>query len=105
MKFKGLHCSQCGAKDFKEEAKTKLRCNYCKSLFFIETGGEDSGVTIEKGAKVIFEPTADVTILGKLEIEDGAEVIFNGKIKLIERGSEEQIKKSKLRLEDESNQD
>jgi len=101
MKTKGFQCSQCGAKDFEEEGEHKLRCTYCRSLFFIETTGEDSGVTIEKGSKVIFEPTADVTIFGKLEIEEGAEVVFDGNIKLIERGPEEEIQKSKLRLEKE----
>lgn len=100
MKFKGYKCSQCGAKDFEEEGEDKLRCVYCKSLFFIEKGRDDFGVTIEKGAKVIFEPTADITILGSLEIEDGAEVVLDGKIKLIERGSEDKIKNSKLRLEE-----
>ena len=105
MKTKGFNCSQCGAKDFKEEGKDKLRCVYCKSLFFIENNNEDFGVTIEKGAKVIFEPTADVTIIGKLEIEDGADVTLDGKIKLIERGPEEEIKKSKLRLDKEESSD
>ncbi|MEM7086522.1 MAG: hypothetical protein AAF489_10090 [Bacteroidota bacterium] len=100
MKFKGYNCSQCGAKDFEEEGKERLRCTYCKSLFFIEKSGGDSGVTIEKGAKVTFEPTADITILGSLEIEEGAEVVLDGKIRLIEKGSEDSIK-NKLRLEDE----
>ena len=100
MKFKGYNCSQCGAKDFEEEGKDKLRCTYCKSLFFIEKSGRDSGVTIAKGAKVTFEPTADITILGGLEIEEGAEVLFDGKIKLIEKGSADKVK-NKLRLEDD----
>ena len=100
MKFKGYNCSQCGAKDFAEEGEDKLRCTYCKSLFFIDKSNDDFGVTIEKGAKVIFKPSADVTILGKLEIEDGAEVEFDGKIKLIKRGSEDKIKKNRLRLKD-----
>jgi len=100
MKFEGYNCSQCGAKDFEEEGEDKLRCTYCKSLFFIEKRSDDFGVTIEKGAKVVFKPSADVTILGKLEIEDGADVEFDGKIKLIEKGSEGKIKKKKLRLKD-----
>jgi len=100
MKFKGYTCSQCGAKDFEEEGEDKLRCVYCESLFFIEKGSEDFGVTIVKGAKVVFKPTADVTILGKLDIEEGADVEIDGKIKLIKRGSEDKIKKSKLRLKD-----
>ena len=100
MKFKGYNCSQCGAKDFEEEGKDKLRCSYCKSLYFIEKTSSDSGVTIEKGAKVVFEPTADITIMGTLEIEEGAEVVLDGKIKLIEKGSADKIKNNKLRLED-----
>jgi len=98
MKFKGYQCSQCGAKDFEEEGKDKLRCVYCESLFFIDRGGDDFGVTIVKGAKVVFGPTADVTILGKLNIEEGADVQFDGKIKLIKRGPEDKIKKNRLRL-------
>ena len=105
MYFKGLVCTQCGAKDFQEEGEDKLRCNYCKSLFFIENNNRGSGVTIEKGATVIFEPTADVTIFGNLDIEDGAEVVFDGKIQLVERGSDEEIEKSKLRLEEEGSKD
>lgn len=100
MKFEGYRCSQCGAKYFEEESDDKLRCTYCKSLFFIEKRSDDFGVTIEKGAKVVFKPSADVTILGKLEIEEGSDVEFDGKIKLIERGSEDKIKNKKLRLED-----
>ncbi len=99
MKFKGFKCSQCGAKDFREEGKDKLRCNYCESLFFIENRNDGFGVTIQKGADVTFEPTADVTIHGYLDIEEGAEVVFDGKVTLIERGSEEKIKESKLRLD------
>jgi len=98
MAFEGYKCSQCGAKDFIEERKDKLRCSYCKSLFFIENRSTDFGVIIEKGAEVVFKPTADVTIRGKLIIEDGAEVTFDGKITLIEKGSDDKIKKAKLRL-------
>jgi DNA-directed RNA polymerase subunit RPC12/RpoP len=100
MEFKGYKCSQCGAKNFEEEDADKLRCVYCESLFFIEKASEDFGVTIVKGAKIVFKPTADVTILGKLDIEEGADVQFDGKIKLIKRGSEDKIKKNKLRLKD-----
>ena len=101
METKGFICTQCGAKDFKEEGDDKLRCVYCKSLYFIENNDTESGVTIKKGAKVIFGPNANVTIRGKLKIEDGADVQFNGKINLIEKGSDEDIKKSKLRLAEE----
>jgi len=100
MLFKGYKCSQCGAKDLEEEGEDKLRCTYCKSLFFIEKRSDDFGVTIEKGAKVVFKPSADVTILGKLEIEEGADVEFGGKITLIEKGSDDKIKRNKLRLKD-----
>lgn len=98
MLFKGFKCSQCGAKDFVQEGKDKLRCSYCTSLYFIENNKSDFAVTIEKGAEVVFEPTADITILGKLKIEDGADVVFNGKITLIEKSSDDQIIKAKLRL-------
>ena len=85
MAFENYLCSQCGAKDFIEEGKDKLRCNYCKSLFFIQSSDSDFGVTIQKGAKVKFKSTANVIIRGKLKIEDGAEVEFDGKITLIEK--------------------
>jgi len=98
MVFEGYKCSQCGAKDFIEEGKDKLRCNYCKSLFFIDNNSDDFSVIIEKGAEVVFKPSADVTILGKLKIEDGAEVELNGKITLIEKSSDNKIRKAKLRL-------
>ena len=98
MTFKNYLCSQCGAKDFTEEGKDKLRCSYCTSLFFIQNSDKDFGVTIQKGAKVEFKSTANVVILGKLEIEDGAEVKFDGKITLIEKSSDDKIKKAKLKL-------
>ena len=71
----------------------------------MENNNRGSGVTIEKGATDIFEPTADVTIFGNLDIEDGAAVVFDGKIQLVERGSDEEIEKSKLRLEEEGSKD
>jgi len=104
MNAKNFKCSQCGALDFKEEGKDKLRCNYCESLYFIEDGEktvESGGVVIKKGAKVTFGKNANVTINGKLEIEDGAEVEFNGKITLLEKSSEEKIEKAKLKLMNE----
>ncbi len=98
MEMQAFLCSQCGATEFEKEDDDKLRCSYCMSLFLIENSNDDSGVTIEKGANVHFEPTANVTIYGKLEIEDGANVTLDGNIKLIEKGPDEEIEKSKLRL-------
>ena len=100
MGFENYLCSQCGAKNFTEEGKDKLRCCYCTSLFFIENSNNDFGVTIQKGAKIEFESTANVLIIGKLEIEDGAEVRFDGKITLIEKSSDDKIKKAKLKLKE-----
>jgi DNA-directed RNA polymerase subunit RPC12/RpoP len=99
MKIKNFVCTQCGAKDFVEEGPDKLRCKYCESLFFMQDETKKSssgGVTIKKGAKVTFGKNANVTIRGKLEIEDGAEVEFNGTITLVEKSSEEKIKKSEI---------
>ena len=98
MKIDSLECSQCGAADFTDEGNNHLRCAYCKSLYLKNDGNEQSGVTIKKGAKVIFGPSAKVVIHGKLKIEDGAEVSFNGNILLIEKASDKSIQQAKLRL-------
>ncbi len=97
MKIKDFKCSQCGALDFIEIGKDKLRCSYCESLFFKDEE-KASGVVIKKGAKVVFGKNSNVIIKGKLEIEGGAEVEFNGKITLLKKSSDEKIKKAKLKL-------
>lgn len=98
MKIKGFKCIQCGSSDFEEEADSKLRCAYCYSLYAYEAeppSPPKANVIIRKGAKVSFGKHAHVTIRGGLEIEDGAEVAFNGKVVLIEKGSDENIAKAK----------
>jgi DNA-directed RNA polymerase subunit RPC12/RpoP len=96
MTVRNFKCTQCGALDFTEEGKEKLRCTYCESLYFIEDEEEKAkgggGLIIKKGAKVTFGKNSNVIIKGKLEIEDGAEVELNGNITLIEKSSEEKIK-------------
>lgn len=103
MKIKNFSCSQCGARDFFKTGKDNIRCSYCNSLYYFEEDKKESkssGVYIKKGAKVTFGKNANVVIKGKLEIEDGAEVEFNGKITLIEKSSEEKIKKAKIKLKE-----
>lgn len=100
VKIKNFECTQCGAVDFTEEGDSKLRCVYCRSLFLKqEERSANSRIRIKKGAKVVFRSSANVIIRGELNIEDGAEVEFNGTILLLKKGSKKNIQQAKLRLQ------
>ncbi len=98
MEIENIECTQCGAVDFEDEKKGKIRCSYCLSLFYIKRESKKSGVIVEKGGKVIFKPSANIIIHGGLHIENEAEVELDGNITLIERGSDTDIKKAKKQL-------
>ncbi|MEN8118703.1 MAG: hypothetical protein ABFS35_00035 [Bacteroidota bacterium] len=102
MKLSSFKCSQCGSSDFEQESKDKLRCKYCSSLYAIEKPPKvikkSAKVIISKGAKVKFGKNANVTIKGGLEIQDGADVEFNGKITLIEKSDDKKIENAKTKL-------
>ena len=100
MRIKNFKCPQCGSSDFNREEGLKVRCAYCHSLFETSEDPEkkSGGVTIKKGAKVTFGKNAKVVITGGLEIEDGAEVEFNGTITLIEKSDNETIELAKKKL-------
>lgn len=100
MKIVNFQCSQCGSSDFETEGQDKLRCTYCSSLFGIEKPAkkQNSGVIIQKGAKVTFGKNANVIIKGGLNIEEGAEVEINGNINLIEKSADDEIQSAKNKL-------
>lgn len=102
MRIKNFKCNQCGAADFDKQSDDRFRCAYCHSLYKAEdrtkTKPHGSGVFIKKGAKVSFN---NVTFFGKVEIEEGAEVEFKGKIKLLEKAPKQQIEQAKEKLKKE----
>lgn len=90
---------QCGSGDFNKESNDRLRCSYCNSLYAVEKKEtKSSGVFISRGAKVTFGKNSQTTIKGRLHIEDGADVQFLGKITLLEKASDEAVKKAKEAL-------
>lgn len=102
MKVKDSSCEQCGATDFTRENDSTVRCNYCHSLYQLETP-DDSGpsVVIKSGANVTFGKNSKVVIQGGLEIEDGANVEILGQLTLLEKASEVEIAKAKEKLASE----
>ena len=75
MKIKNFKCPQCGSSYFNRREKTKMRCAYCNSLF--EISEQLNVVSIKKGVKVVIGKNVDIIIKGGLDIEDGAEIVFN----------------------------
>ncbi|NOT73618.1 MAG: hypothetical protein HOP08_01730 [Cyclobacteriaceae bacterium] len=53
---------------------------------------------INKGANVIFGKTSNVVIKGGVEIKEGANVEFLGKLEIITKSSDEEIEKAKHHL-------
>lgn len=100
MKLDKFQCSQCGATDFTPEGEDRVRCAYCESMYAVskEQPKNKANIIIKSGAKVVFGKNSNVSINGQMEIEDGAEVEFLGKITLIEKSGDEIIEEAKQKL-------
>jgi len=92
-----LRCTQCGATAFDELPESRVRCQYCQTVYQRRAEPPASGakVHIGKGAKVIFGANAKVVIRGGLDIEDGADVRVEGELTLVEAGDPELIRQAR----------
>ena len=96
MALKKYECSQCGSHEFEELDGNKVKCSYCSTIYRITESKENTPkIIIGKGANVVFGKNSNVTIKGGVEIKEGANVQFLGKLDILEMGDEEKIKNSK----------
>ena len=65
------------------------------------TPKQESGpkLVIKKGANVVFGSGSNVVVKGGMQVDDGANVKFLGKLEIIEKASKEQIETAKKNLE------
>jgi DNA-directed RNA polymerase subunit RPC12/RpoP len=97
MNLQKYECTQCGSHDFQELSDNKIKCNYCSTVYrVIEPAESKPKVIIGKGANVVFGKSSNVTIKGGVEIKEGANVQFLGKLDILEIGDEEKIKNSEF---------
>jgi len=97
MKLQKYECTQCGSHDFEELAGNNIKCNYCLTKYHVSEPAENKPkVIIGKGANVVFGKSSNVTIKGGVEIKEGANVQFLGKLDILELGDEEKIKNSEF---------
>ena len=97
MQLQKYECTQCGSHDFAELGESKIKCNYCSTTYHVsEPAGNKPKVIIGKGANVVFGKNSNVTIKGGVEIKEGANVQFLGKLDILEIGDEEKIKNSEF---------
>lgn len=95
MQLKKYECTQCGSHDFEELGNDKIKCKYCSTVYRVtEPAASKPKVIIGKGANVVFGKSSNVTIKGGVEIKEGANVQFLGKLDILEIGDEEKIKNS-----------
>ena len=95
MQLQKYECTQCGSHDFAELGESKIKCNYCSTTYHVsEPAGNKPKVIIGKAANVEFGKNSNVTIKGGVEIKEGANVQFLGKLDILEIGDEEKIKNS-----------
>ncbi|MBZ0203136.1 MAG: hypothetical protein K8I03_08995 [Ignavibacteria bacterium] len=79
MDLKKIECTQCGSHDFEELGDSKIKCNYCSTVYRVsEPAGSKPKVIIGKGANVVFGKSSNVTIKGGVEIKEGANVPRSG---------------------------
>ena len=97
MQLQKYECTQCGSHDFEELSDNKIKCNYCSTVYRVtEPASSKPKVIIGKGANVVFGKSSNVTIKGGVEIKEGANVQFLGKLDILEIGDEEKIKNSEF---------
>lgn len=97
MNLQKYQCTQCGSNDFAELGESKIKCNYCSTVYRVtEPEAAKPKVIIGKGANVVFGKNSNVTIKGGVEIKEGANVQFLGKLDILEVGDEEKIKNSEF---------
>ncbi|HRJ03589.1 MAG TPA: hypothetical protein PK605_04200, partial [Ignavibacteria bacterium] len=97
MNLQKYQCTQCGSNDFAELGESKIKCNYCSTVYRVtEPESAKPKVIIGKGANVIFGKSSNVTIKGGVEIKEGANVQFLGKLDILELGDEQKIKNSEF---------
>lgn len=94
MNLQKYQCTQCGSNDFAELGESKIKCNYCSTVYRVtEPESAKPKVIIGKGANVVFGKNSNVTIKGGVKIEGEANVQFLGKLEIIEEGDKEKMKK------------
>jgi len=86
--IKPYECAQCGSTDFEDSGIKRVRCAHCGSLFEVLT--DESTLTINKGARVIFGKNANVEILGDMEVQDGADVDIDGQL-ILKKGRQKKL--------------
>lgn len=95
MKTEKFDCPECGSHEYESLADNKIKCSYCGTVFKVkDEPGEKPKVIIKKGASVIFGEKSNVTIKEGVSIEEGAKVLFLGKLEIVEKGDENKIKNS-----------
>jgi hypothetical protein len=87
-KFKAMLCTQCGGNELQREGD-RLRCAYCDSVFEIEPeekNDREPRLLIRKGANLIVGKNASLIVRGDVQIEPGANVRLEGRLKLVKKG-------------------
>ncbi len=93
LELKKYECTQCGSHDFAELGESKIKCNYCSTIYRVtEPAAAKPKVIIGSKANVVFGEKSNVTIKGGVEIKEGANVQFLGKLEILEMGDEEKMK-------------
>ena len=93
-----FQCQQCGAPELEPLAGDDLKCAYCGARYRRprpagpqEGGGRGPKVISGGNAKVVIGSKGNVVIKGGLAVKDGASLLVEGNLTLIEAGDEEKI--------------